>query len=47
MVIMDISGCEYHNPMLMMKFNIDIQYVGVTSCIFDNILIIQTIRGKR
>ena len=25
---MDISGCEYHDLMLVMKFNIDIQYVG-------------------
>jgi hypothetical protein len=47
---MGISGCEYHGPMLMIKFNIKIdkiQYVGVASCSFDNVLIMQIIRGKR
>jgi len=47
MVTTDISGCKYHNPMLVTNFNLDVQYVGVTSSTYDNILIIQMIRGKR
>jgi len=35
MAITDISECEYYDLMLVMKFNLDIQYVGVTSCSFD------------
>lgn len=29
--MLDISGCEYHDLMWVMKFNLDIQYVGVTT----------------
>jgi len=47
MVTTDISGCKYYHPMLVKKFNLDIQYVGVISSTFDNILIRQMIRGKR
>jgi len=39
MVMTDISGCKYHDPMLVMKFNLDIQYVGLTMSSCDNILI--------
>jgi hypothetical protein len=27
----NISGCEYHDLLLAAKFNLDIQYVGVTT----------------
>jgi len=47
MVMTDISGCEYYASMSVMKFNLDIQYVGVTLYQFYNILIIRIIRGKR
>ncbi len=43
----DISGCKHHDPMLVMKLNPVIQYVGVTSSSFDNRLIMQIIREKR
>ena len=36
-IITDISGCKCYDPILVMKFNPDIQYVGVTSSTFDNI----------
>lgn len=47
MIITDISGCEYHDLMLVINFNMDIQYVGVISCSFDNILNMCMIRGNR
>ena len=47
MVTTDISGCKYHHPMSMKKFNPYIQYVGVLSSTFNNILIRQMIREKR
>ena len=33
----DISGRKYHDPMLVTRFNPDLQYVGVTSSSFDYI----------
>ena len=42
----DISGCKYHDPMLVTRFNMDIQYVGVPSSSFDSLLITQMIRGE-
>jgi len=42
-----ISGCKYYDLMSVRKFNIDIQYVGMTSHSFDNILIMWIIRDKR
>jgi len=47
MVTTNISGCKYHDPLSVMNFDLNIQFVGVTSSIFDNILIMQMIRGKR
>ena len=43
----EISGCKYYNSMSLRKFNMDIQYIGVTSHSFDNILIMWMIRDKR
>jgi hypothetical protein len=42
-----ISGCKYFDSMSVRKFNMDIQYVSMTSHLFDNILIIWIIRDKR
>jgi len=36
----DISGSEYSNSMLVRIFNVDMQYVGVTSSSLSGILII-------
>jgi len=47
MVTTDISGCKYHNPMLVTNFNLDVQYVGVTSSTYDSILIIQNDKGEK